>query len=69
MRQSHNYSQEVLAQQCGIYRSYLSRIESGHANPTLTVIVALARSLGIEPHELLVADTLTLPASMVNDTA
>ena len=61
LRQSRNFSQEALAQQCGIYRSYLSRIESGHANPTLMVIVDLAHSLGIEPHELLFADTLTLP--------
>jgi transcriptional regulator with XRE-family HTH domain len=61
MRQSRKYSQEVLAKQCGLYRTYLSRIESGHANPTLMVIVALAHSLGIEPHELLIAESLTLP--------
>jgi transcriptional regulator with XRE-family HTH domain len=63
LRQSRKFSQEVLAQQCGIYRSYLSRIESGDANPTLMVIVALAHSLGTEPYELLVADSLTLPKS------
>ena len=60
LRQSHIFSQEALAMQCGIYRSYLSRIESGRANPTLMVIVALAHSLGIEPHELLMDDNHTL---------
>ena len=61
LRQSHKFSQEALAHQCGIYRTYLSRIESGQANPTLIVIFALAQSLELEPHELLRADTLTLP--------
>ena len=60
LRQSHNFSQEALAMQRGIYRSYLSRIESGRANPTLMVIVAFAHSLGIDPHELLMDDNHTL---------
>jgi transcriptional regulator with XRE-family HTH domain len=47
-------SQEVLAEHCGIYRTYLSRIESGSANLTLVVLVALAHSLGVEPYELLI---------------
>lgn len=67
LRQSHNFSQEVLANQCGIYRSYLSRIESGLANPTLMVIVALAQSLGTEPHELLLTDNLTLPTPTISE--
>jgi transcriptional regulator with XRE-family HTH domain len=46
-------SQEELAARCGIYRTYLSRIETGTANPSLVVIVALAQSLNLKPHELL----------------
>lgn len=49
-------SQEVLSERCGIFRTYLSRIESGAANPTLIVLVALAHSLGVKPHELLMPD-------------
>jgi len=49
-------SQEVLSERCGIFRTYLSRIESGSANPTLIVLVALAHSLGVKPHELLMPD-------------
>jgi ribosome-binding protein aMBF1 (putative translation factor) len=47
-------SQEELAERCGIFRTYLSRIESGLANPTLVVLVALAYSLEMHPHELLI---------------
>ena len=46
-------SQEVLSDRCGIFRTYLSRIESGSANPTLVVLVALANSLNVEPYMLL----------------
>ena len=53
-RQARNISQEVLSQQCGIYRTYLSRIESGLANPSLLVIAALANALNIEPSTLLI---------------
>lgn len=49
-------SQEVLSERCGIFRTYLSRIESGAANPTLLVLVALADSLGVPPSELLTKD-------------
>lgn len=54
LRQDAEMSQEVLSERCGIYRTYLSRIESGSANPTLLVLVALADSLGVPPRELLV---------------
>lgn len=56
MRQLRKISQETLAQRCGIYRTYLSRIESGRANPSLLVIAALARALEMEPSDLLLPD-------------
>lgn len=56
LRQEAELSQEVLSERCGIYRTYLSRIESGSANPTLLVLVALADSLGVEPAILLTQD-------------
>lgn len=66
MRQTRNISQEVLAQQSGIYRTYLSRIESGLANPSLLVIAALANALDIDPSKLLlangIADAALLPS-------
>ena len=40
-------TQDVLSERCGIYRTYLSRIEAGSANPTLLVMIALASTLGV----------------------
>lgn len=40
-------TQEELAERCGLFRTYLSRIENGSANPTLTMIHALAVSLKV----------------------
>ena len=40
-------TQEDLAERCGLFRTYMSRIETGQANPTLTMIDALAASLGV----------------------
>jgi transcriptional regulator with XRE-family HTH domain len=47
-------TQQMLADKCGIYRTYLSRIEGGDANPSLNVLAALADTLNIEIHQLLV---------------
>jgi transcriptional regulator with XRE-family HTH domain len=58
LRLNADLSQEVLSERCGIFRTYLSRIESGAANPTLVVLVALAHSLNVEPYVLLAQDEL-----------
>ncbi len=47
-RRNLRLSQEVLAEQCGIYRTYLSRIEGGDANPTLLVLYALATTMHLD---------------------
>lgn len=57
LRKDAGLSQELLAQRCGIFRTYLSRIESGSANPSLVVLVTLAKALEVEPHILLMSDT------------
>jgi transcriptional regulator with XRE-family HTH domain len=56
LRKSAGLSQEVLAERCGIFRTYLSRIESGSANPSLVVLVTLAKALDVEPHVLLLVE-------------
>lgn len=54
LRADHPLTQEELADRCGLFRTYMSRIESGLANPTLTVLHALARGLEIDIGALLV---------------
>jgi len=47
-RQALHMTQQQLAAASGIRQSEISRIESGHGNPTLKTIGALARALGAE---------------------
>jgi transcriptional regulator with XRE-family HTH domain len=51
LRRKSGASQEAIAAKCGIYRTYLSRIECGNANPTIAVIAALANSMGVDIQE------------------
>lgn len=48
LRFAAELTQEELAARCGLFRTYLSRIENGTANPTLTMIHALATSLKVD---------------------
>jgi transcriptional regulator with XRE-family HTH domain len=52
-RKAAGITQDELAARTGIFRTYLSRIESGQANPTLLVFVALATALDVGPGDLL----------------
>jgi transcriptional regulator with XRE-family HTH domain len=47
LRLAAGLTQEDLADRCGLFRTYMSRIETGKANPTLTMIHALADSLAV----------------------
>lgn len=46
-------SQEALALETGIERSYISRLERGLSQPTLLALLKLAKGLGCESGELL----------------
>jgi transcriptional regulator with XRE-family HTH domain len=45
-------SQEELALDVGMKRSYLSDLERGTRNPTIKALARLAEALGVEPAEL-----------------
>jgi transcriptional regulator with XRE-family HTH domain len=47
LRLMRGWTQEDLADRCGLFRTYMSRIETGAANATLTMIYALAVSLEV----------------------
>jgi transcriptional regulator with XRE-family HTH domain len=53
LRSSQGFSQEAFADKCGFVRTYMSRIETGTANPSLDAAKVLADGLGISLSELL----------------
>lgn len=52
LRAERGLNQEELAERVGVFRTYMSRIETGVANPTLTMIYALAAALDVTVIEL-----------------
>lgn len=54
VRTSRGFSQEKLAELAGFDRTYISLLERGGRNPSLINIIRLARTLTIDPRELLI---------------
>lgn len=52
LRLLRGWSQEELGAQCNLDRTYVSGVERGVRNPTLTVIAALAAGLRVPVAEL-----------------
>lgn len=46
-------SQEAFAHEAGIHRTYVSDIERGARNPTITVVERLAHALNVKSTDLL----------------
>ncbi len=53
LRAEKGWSQEDYADRAGIHRTYVSDIERGRRNPTITVVEKLAKPLAVKPGELL----------------
>lgn len=53
LREARGWSQEDYADRAGIHRTYVSDIERGRRNPTITVVEKLAAPLGVSAGELL----------------
>jgi transcriptional regulator with XRE-family HTH domain len=64
LRISKQMTQEDLATRVGVFRTYLSRIETGLANPTLTMIYDLAAALGAP-----VTSLFEIPSAASNGSA
>jgi transcriptional regulator with XRE-family HTH domain len=45
-------TQEELADRTGFFRTYMSRLETGAANPTFDALLALAAALNVSPAAL-----------------
>lgn len=60
LRDSKGLSQQALADLSGVPRPTVAHLESGQANPTLSVVSKLARSLGVTLDGLLASDRVEL---------
>jgi transcriptional regulator with XRE-family HTH domain len=64
MRKQRGISQESLALMCGLDRTYISGIERGVRNPSLTNILRIAAALQVAPAELFAGlEGLRIPAA------
>ena len=53
LRQSKGWSQEELAHEAGLHRTYISDLERGARNPTITVVDKLATAFEVKVGALL----------------
>ncbi len=53
LREEAGWTQEAFADHCGFFRTYLSRIETGKANPTLNVIEVISKAIDLRSSKLL----------------
>jgi transcriptional regulator with XRE-family HTH domain len=53
LRIAKGLSQEAFADHAGIHRTYVSDLERGARNPTISVVEKLARGLGVTASDLL----------------
>lgn len=52
VRQRSGLTQDQLAEQVGLSPKYISGIERGVENPTMDILIRLAKVLGVEPYDL-----------------
>jgi transcriptional regulator with XRE-family HTH domain len=52
-RKAAGYSQEALAHEAGLDRTYISQVERRQRNVTISVLARIAKALGTTPDKLL----------------
>jgi len=53
IREEQGFSQESLAFECGLHRTYISGVERGVRNPTVVVLEKIAKALKVPSSQLL----------------
>lgn len=57
LRRDKGWSQEEFAFECGLHRTYVSGIERGVRNPTVTILEKIAKAFGVSAGALLESPT------------
>jgi transcriptional regulator with XRE-family HTH domain len=52
LRHRKGWSQEELAEESGLHRTYVSGVERGTRNPTIEIVGRLAKALGVKAADL-----------------
>ncbi len=52
LRKQRGWTQEFLSERVNISLHYLSRVEGGKENPTINMLLKIAKALKVEPWEL-----------------
>lgn len=52
LRRAMDMSQEAFADAAGLHRTYVSAVETGRRNPSITVVAQFAKALGVRPGDL-----------------
>ncbi len=52
-REALGFSQEALAFESGLHRTYISQLERGQKSPTLRALFAIAKALKTKPADLI----------------
>jgi transcriptional regulator with XRE-family HTH domain len=52
LRKEQNISQEKLAEKCDLHLNFISLLERGINQPTITTIFSIAKAFGMKPEEL-----------------
>ena len=57
-RRAKGWSQEVLAFECGLHRTFIAHVERQSRNISLDNIDRIGKALGVPTHELLTPDVM-----------
>jgi transcriptional regulator with XRE-family HTH domain len=63
IRKKKCISQDALAKQAGMSQTFLSNVERGKADPSLTTLKRLAGALGVTVADLVKDETVVRPAA------
>ena len=69
VREAKGLSQKEVAVSCKMDQAHYSRIENGKTDPSFSVVVRIAKSLGVELYELFKAEDLFKEVNSANRSA